>query len=326
MTYSLTVFRSPRWWEKEQRFVYDNKTHRRMDFDSWDKFTSFLGQLSKQPKQGKQDAELISPAIYQPDSPRRNVNVVGWAGWAAIDVDDWQPEGDLEDAINNTFGMYRFVCYSTASSTTAQPKFRIVFSLTKDIDAERIRPFWFALQSEFNEMGDKQCKDLSRMYYVPGQYAGAYNFFIRNDNGRDVDVDGLLHKYPYNNRQHSKSFLNRLPDAWREQIIEHRKSALEDTSYVWNDYRDCPFIDRKQVAEYVSIANQDGSGRYRMIYKIMVVTAMNAVRKKYPMSADQLVTLIRQLDADTANIYQSRPLDVEANNALQYAYTNTMVE
>ena len=75
---STTVFKS----------VYDNKTHRRMDFLSFDEFEKFLYDLSKIEKKGKKDAQLISPATYEVSTTRANKNVVDWGGWCAIDVDD----------------------------------------------------------------------------------------------------------------------------------------------------------------------------------------------------------------------------------------------
>jgi hypothetical protein len=57
-----------------------------------------------------------------------------------------------------------------------------------------------------------------------------------------------------------------------------------------------------------------------MIYKIMIAIAGNAVKKGYPLTVNQLVDLIKQIDADTSRKYQHRPLEVEANNALEYAY------
>ena len=81
---SLTVFKSPRWWEAKNRYVYDNKTHRRMDFDTWNKFVDFLEKLSERPLEGKQDAELISPAVFKTDTTRKNDNVLNWAGWLLL--------------------------------------------------------------------------------------------------------------------------------------------------------------------------------------------------------------------------------------------------
>ena len=118
----MTIFKSPKWWDAQNRFVYDNKTHRRMDFDSWDKFTLFLYKLSKRKLNGKQDAELITPAIFKPDTTRKNENVIQWSGWAAVDVDDLVIEGDLEDVLRDRFGEYDYVVYSTASSTDDHPK------------------------------------------------------------------------------------------------------------------------------------------------------------------------------------------------------------
>ena len=107
--YSMTIFKSTRWWDKENRYVYDNKTHRRMDFESWDKFVNFLGKLSERKLNGKQDAELITPAIFKPNSTRKNDNVIAWAGWAALDVDDITFDGNLEDELRKRFGEFNFV-------------------------------------------------------------------------------------------------------------------------------------------------------------------------------------------------------------------------
>lgn len=317
--YSMTVFKPPRWWEEKQRYVYDNKTHRRMNFESWDKLVELFRKLSERPLKGKQDAELISPAIFEDGAPRRNNHVLAWAGWAAVDVDDHIFEGDLEDGLRNRFGGWSYFVYSTASSTKDLPKFRIVFHLGKHVHSTQIKHFWWSLNSELNSIGDKQTKDLARMYYIPAQYAEAYNFFYVN-NGQPIDVDSLLLKHPYVDDKKAQSFLDRLPDAWKEQIIEHRKSALNDTTYKWSSYKDCPFVNKKLIEEWNAIANVDGTGRYRMIYKIMVAISMNAVKKSYPLTAFELVELIRQLDADTSNKYQSRALEIEANNALEYAY------
>lgn len=319
MTYSLTVFKTPRWWEEQQRFVYDNKTHRRVDFESWDRFVKFLYKLSERPLEGKQHAELISPAIYEPGSTRGNKNVLAWAGWCAVDIDDWEFEGDLNVELNRRLARWNYVVYSTASSTIVKPKFRIVFQLDRHVLAAEIKHFWFALQSYLDDRGDKQCKDFSRMYYVPAQYTNANNF-IFNNTGIPLAVDYILEAYPYSEKQSSASFLDRLPDAWKDQIIEHRKSALDNTSYYWSSYQDCPFVSKRLVADWTNIAGVDGTGRYRMIYKIMISIAGNAVKKGYPLTVDQLVDLIKQLDADTSRKYQTRQLDVEANNALEYAY------
>lgn len=319
--YSLTVFKSPRWWEEKNRFVYDNKTHRRMDFGSWDKFVDFLRKLSERKLNGKQDAELISPAVFTPNSTRKNDFVLAWAGWAAIDVDDYIFDGDLEDELRKRFGHWSYVCYSTASSSDSHPKFRLVFQLSSEIEKSRIKHFWFAINSELEGIGDKQTKDLARMYYIPADYANANNFFFVN-NGDPVDINYLLARWPYDEKRDSKDFMDRLPPAWREQIIEYRKGKLDNTAYVWSGYQDCPFWPKSLATEYMTIS---GTGWYRQMYRIMIALASKAVERGYPITATQIVDLCRQFDRETGNWYENRPLDVEANNALEYVYKNGVI-
>ena len=309
MTYSITIFKNR----------YDNKTHRRIDLESWDQLVKMFYKMAERPLKGKLDAELISPAIYEAGSTRANKNVLGWAGWAAVDVDDWHFEGELKDELSSRFPTWTYLCYSTASSTTDQPKFRLLFQLNRQIRNSEIKHFWFALQSVMDDAGDKQCKDLSRMYYVPASYDNSNNFIWHSD-GLAIDVDGLLKQYQYTEKRNANNFLDRLPDAFREQVIEHRKSALDNTDIYWSGYSDCPFWPRKLATDYMTIS---GTGWYTKMYQIMIALAGNAIKNKYPITANQIADLCKQFDLATGNWYDNRPLETEANNALEYAYRNS---
>jgi hypothetical protein len=313
MNYSLTIFRS----------IFDNKTDKRMDFDSWEKFEKLLYQLSKQPgrkaKKGerftKDVSPLISPAVYKPDATRANNNVIEWAGWAALDVDNVE---ESMDKVLKQYQEYYFVCYSTASSTPEKPKFRLVFPLSHSVANKDIRHFWYALNKRFNSIADEQTKDLSRMYYVPAQYPNAYNFIITNA-GTFIDPSALMAQFPYV-QKNAQSILDSLPDDMRREIAEQRREQMTNRDIRWISYSDCPFVNRKLVDDYKRISRVDGSGRYRMIYKIMSSIACNAIKKKYPITAKQIAAMIRELDAHTAKIYQKRPLETEADRAIEFAY------
>jgi len=67
------------------------------------------------------------------------------------------------------------------------------------------------------------------------------------------------------------------------------------------------------------------SGWYRQMYRIMIALAGKAVEKGYPITASQLVEMCRQFDVETGNWYENRPMDVEANNALEYVYKNGVI-
>jgi hypothetical protein len=308
MTYSLTIFKN----------LFDNKTHRRMDFESWDEFTNLFYKLSKVPKKDKKSAQLISPAIYQPNTTRANKNVVAWGKWAAVDVDDHEFKGDLKNELYSRIGRWSYICYSTASSRLDKPKFRIVFELDRNIEESKIRHFWFALNTELESVGDRQCKDLSRMYYIPADYAGANNFIFSNS-GIAIHVDELLSKHPYIEKSHSVNFMDRLPDELKDKIIEYRKSKMENTSVNWSSYHNCPFFPKQLENEYRSISN---TGWYHKMYQIMVALAGNAIKKEYPISAQEISKLCRELDMETGNWYANRPLEKEADRAIEYVYRN----
>lgn len=319
---SLTVFKS----------IFDNKTDTRVDFDSFDKFERSLYHLStlkgykaKRGEFAKNASPLISPAIYKPDTTRANANVIEWAGWAALDVDNHKFDGDLESELARLYPNTHYICYSTASSTRDHPKFRLVFPLKRAVRSEEIRHFWFALNTEFGMVGDTQTKDLSRMYYVPAQYPNAYNFIFTHRASEYLDVDELLRKHEYNDKSTSTNFIDRLPIETQKRIIDQRQQELKNNKQEisWNSYKDCPFVNKRLVNDYKQIANVDGSGRYSMIYKIMTSIACNAVKRKYPITEYEIVDLVRGLDRETSNIYAKRPLNVEASRAIEFAYRNT---
>ena len=317
MGLSLTLFKPPRWWDEQQRYVYDNKTHRRMDFSSFDGLEKLLYGLANQPKKGKLDAELFSPAIYEPGTTRANKNVTAWAGWCAVDVDDIEVDGELNDFVRDLVPDWRFVCYSTASSRPDRPKFRLVFELDRHISVAEIKHFWFALQSRLDDQGDKQCKDLSRMYYIPATYAEADNF-IFSGAGKPIDVDLILAQYPYVERAKSgNTFLDRLPPDVVEHVVNHRKSMMQNTNIFWSGYNDCPFWPKKLAAEYATI---NETGWYHKMYQMMVAIAGRALDKEYPITATQIAELCKQFDMEHGGWYENRPLEIEADRALEYAY------
>jgi len=308
MGISLTVFNS----------IFDNKTDKGLELDSFDAFEKFLYKLSQIKKASKKDAVLISPATYQPGTTRANVNVVEWAGWCCVDVDEYECDGDLQNDLSNRFSSYRFVCYSTASSTVHSPKFRLVFPLRKNVDRDSIRHFWYGLNIELGELGDRQTKDLSRMYYIPAEYSGAFNFIFSHD-GDSIDPYDIMRKHPYAEKANLNNFFDRLPEELQKQIIEHRKGGMDNTNVVWSSYRDCPFFPRKLEAEYRLITN---TGWYHKMYQIMVAVAGNAVKQKYPITSNEIAKMCQELDMETGNWYKNRPLDKEADRALEYVYKN----
>lgn len=314
MKYSLTIFKN----------IRDVRTSRRLDFDTWEEFENLMKKLSNSPglKPKKDDpfnpkgSPLISPAIFEKNTTRKNKNVLYWAGWAALDIDDY--DGEFEEAIKQ-FEEYKCICYSSASSTKEKPKFRIILPLTRNVKKEEIKHFWFALNKEFNSLVDPQTKDLSRMYYIPAKYPNAFNFILFNRKGKILDVDILKSKYEYNESTAGSSFLSSLPEEVQQQLVEYRKTKLTKTSYSWSGLSDCPFINKKLIAEYRSITE---SGWYHKMYQIMMSIASNAVKRGYPITSKEIAILCKELDSQTGNWYENRNFEDEAERAIMFACRN----
>lgn len=314
MNYELTIFKNQ----------FDNKTHRTMEFSTWGKFQSLLEGLSLKEGQkgGNNSSPLITPARYFPDTTRSNKNVDYWGGWAAVDVDDFVSFSDVSSSdvmpsLQKICGRYEFVCYSTASSTPIQPKFRLVFPLTSVVTSDDIPHFWYALNKQLQGIGDKQTKDLSRMYYVPAEYPEAFNFIFSNS-GQHICPENLMEAWPYE-KPKGNNFLDKLPEALRNEVINYRKEQANNTDISWVSYHDCPFFPKSLAREYMVITS---TGWYHKMYQIMVAIAGNAIKAEYPITPKQIADLCRELDRDNGMWYDNRPLEVEANSAIEYVYRN----
>ena len=303
---SLTIFDS----------IYDNKTNKRMDYNSFDEFEAILYKLSESTKYPtKKDAPLISPAVYIPETTRGNDNVTGWGGFGILDIDDY--EGEMKD-IEKKYSKYRYVCYSTASSTQEKPKFRLVFPLTTFVDKERIKHFWYALNKEIGDIADAQTKDLSRMYYVPAKYKNSFNFIFSHA-GETMNPETLMNKHPY--VKPNQTMFDRFPPAIQKALLERKRNELNNTNFTWTSYRDCPFVNKKQIDEYKGIT---GTGWYAKMYQIMLTTAGNAMSRGYPITPKEIEYICRDLDTDTGGWYNKRDLEKEAARAIEFVFKNNI--
>ena len=172
---------------------------------------------------------------------------------------------------------------------------------------------WFALNKEIGGIADAQTKDLSRMYYIPSQYKNSFNFIFSHD-GEVMDPNDLMvrHKYVLP----ADSFFDRLPEAIKQGLMDHRKSQLNNTDITWTGYKDCPFVNKKKIEEYKGLSE----GWYYAMYQLMVSTAGNAISKGYPITAKEIEFLMRDLDSDTGNWYLKRPIDKEAERAIEFVF------
>lgn len=309
--YNVTVFKNR----------FDNEIDKTISIPNWQEFVEFFNNLNQKRYKKKEDAPLISPALYKPGTKRANDNVIEWSGWCSLDIDDLTcPKKELVDIIKKRFGKWDFICHSTGSASKEHPKCRLIVRLDKPVPHDSIRHFWFALNNEAELLGDAQTKDFSRMFYVPGKVKGSINFIFDNFVDNPLPVDELLEKHPYVEKT-GNTILDKLPEGIRQQMLDYKKQQLTNTTVTWTSYRDCKFWPKKLEREYRNIT---GTGWYHALYRIMVAIACNAIKDKYPISVDEIVKLVREFDRETGNWYRKRPIHLEAASALNYAYSNSL--
>ena len=98
--------------------------------------------------------------------------------------------------------------------------------------------------------------------------------------------------------------------------MEYRRGQLNNTDITWTGYKDCPFVNQKRIQEYKAL----NEGWYYAMYQLMVSIAGNAISKGYPITSKEIEYLIRDLDSDTGNWYEKRPINKEAERAIEFVF------
>ena len=107
--------------------IYDKDTTKVHTYENLEDFEKVFYNLSKRPgykpKKGefKEGSPLITPATFSTKSGRKNVNVIEWNRWAALDIDEY--ECDFEESLM-TFKDYYFICYSIIIKRETQVSYR----------------------------------------------------------------------------------------------------------------------------------------------------------------------------------------------------------
>ena len=324
MNFKSTIFDS----------IYDNRTHNIITKRNWSQFSNFLFELSKIPYT-KKTAPLISPAIYKSGTTRSNANVIAWAGWTAFDIDNnyFKSVDQIQTYMDQQYPDHAYCCYSSASCKKEHLKFRIIFPLLTWIeDPDKIQIFWYCMNKKLSGLVDQQTKDRSRMFYVPADYQEAeLKFFWISDgktfinpfeviNTSNIDINEITLS---TQSKRNSSFLATLPLELQKTIAMNRKRQLEINGkfYNWTSWKNCPFCRNEAVNRYKEIVLTRSEGRYLGLYKLMVDIARTAILKEYPITEQEIASLVHEIDNELDGYYQNRKIDTEIKNAISYAYT-----
>ncbi|MDG2532056.1 hypothetical protein P6144_00200 [Sphingomonas sp. HITSZ_GF] len=177
------------------RDVYDRYPVMHLAQD-WTTFADYLEGQSAQCGRDKTRTLCISPAIYDDGVIRAKRNVAGW-NWFAADIDD--KGGDIRPTIDAIAEKMieqgsPFVVYTTSSHTSRAHRFRLMFPLSRIVEAEEYPAMWATIAQWLGCL-DPQTKDESRLFVAPRAW-NEETIFHRCDEGDPLDIDLMMLLHP----------------------------------------------------------------------------------------------------------------------------------
>ena len=286
--------------------------YKRLKFDDWQRFIEFLYTSYNERCLTENDQNMHMQSGYNPSGRKLKGSIKESSLWFAMDFDDMQNHtiDTFLDFISNK-GI-EFVAYNSKSCRYNDPRMRVIVPLSRKVEDREYLHFWTNMRRFYGDLFDKQTNYIEKTQGFPSQYEKAYNFFTHND-GETIDVDGIKGLYPFIDMRTTILKIDGFSD--------YRLKKLTNRNIVWSGASDCPFVNKGLLSKFYTIYDSDGLGRHKLSYSIMVNIASNAVRNKYPITVDQIVDIMKDIDYN--NIYRSRNWHKEAANALDHALSNT---
>lgn len=297
-------------------YFYDNKP-KRCVAEGWNAFVENMRAISVvkgfKPPAGDYESDssgLISPAIYSEDGvSRSNENVVGW-DIVCMDIDDGIK--DINQVLNH-FSKYSYIVYSSPNCTKDKLKLRVVIPLKSRAERKVLKQIWFGLNEWCGGIIDKQTKDYSRLFYVPAQYTNRgddyTHFFLTND-GISLDWEALIERFP----SPPEKDLFKIKDpllGLKRKIFQNAKGIPSMNITDPN----CPFVKQWMREKY---ALTPVGAHHRAIYIFALQCCHNAESIEYPLSHEELVDMMRQLDDLDGGYYDDKKLQDSAKDALEF--------
>ena len=284
---------------------------------NWQEFVDHMRILSDvegyKPPAGDFESDssgLISPAIYaNKDDKRCNDLVIGW-DMICFDIDD-----GVKDvaSIQDIFKLFSYIIYSSPNCTAEKLKLRVVIPLNKRAPRKVLTQVWHGMHM-WSKLCDPACKDQSRGYYVPARYTNrgdAYTHFFLTNDGISLDWETLIDRFPSPPEKDLFKIKDPLLGLKRKIFLNAKgtpsMNILDDS---------CPFVKRWMREKY---ALTPVGGHHRGIYIFALQCCHNAEAIDYPLSHEELVDMLSQLDQLDGGFYEDKKLRDSAKDALEYA-------
>lgn len=173
---------------------------------TWQQVVALLEQRDIR---GQKSGKAFAPILMKPGATRARDNVLS-ISMAVADIDT-EGSKDREtgrlvtvtkraptlDELRPEIGRYSWVAYSSHGHEPKRLdsiiKYRLVFPLSRDCTATEWSGVWLGLNVLLGGHCDRQCKDPSRLYYLPScPPEAASDAFYENNSGEHLDPDFLI--------------------------------------------------------------------------------------------------------------------------------------
>jgi P4 family phage/plasmid primase-like protien len=135
--------------------------------ESWENFVAWI-ETNGHVRSDDRDADGALLGFYKlkDGTKSKNANVEHVFGWA-LDLDKLS-QSQVDDVLTRFLedGL-AFVCYSTYSHSTNNPRLRVVGPLARPVAGKDWPPVWRAIVDKYSPGADEQCKDCRRLYWAP---------------------------------------------------------------------------------------------------------------------------------------------------------------
>lgn len=275
-----------------------------MEVYLWGQFVEFLKELSKFKFSTKNEAPLISPAVYPIGRTRKNENVES-VSFIMLDVDNGQ--AFHPNRVADKFAAVPYLLYTTASATRENPRYRLCLETTRSMTPQEAKIVWRHCVGLIEGVADKACCDPSRAYWVPAQYHGATNWLNYSDGGCPIDVDEVTKpNIPFPMEQAS---------AFKP--LPQRLMAMPIKKPNWTSAFSCPLINPQKINDYVNLPRGQGS-HYAAMFGMMRSIVVRADLMGYEIDAMDIARLAEEIDGIAGGTWKTKGYDFlkHAKNAI----------
>lgn len=271
-------------------------------------FAQALSSFSEEQYASKASAPLFASTRFS--NERRAKANATMSGLVVLDIDDGQTIDETVDIVK-TLDTTAIV-YSTASHSVDHHKFRVCIPLSEPVDYDKHALAWRAINEVFaGGAADSTKVGCESLFYVPGQYPNAPNFFAflpgKIETAADwIDVVGDIPAIAVSSKV--------VPLAPRQIARASRsgRSASSDDL----DFFETKLITEPALNKYWASAN----GWHHARFGLMLHIVGRAKRMGITVGQSDVITLFNQVDIADGGHYQSTDYQRQiANDAAKAA-------